>query len=424
MLKKILLSIVVILTCIIVMCKLDSYVQDSFFTLIDIAIDAVDNSVNIVEEAIDSEEETEEIPEKVWEIPYVEKNGYYYNLLNTEEQKLYAEIAVAYLNYESEVDLSGEFETLEIDTVYKIHQYVLLDYPEIFWVDEQSSVTYFENDGINTLSASNATFRYTESEISFYQEALDDVVNEIQVFLEDKESDYEIALAVYEYIIQNCTYDMDAASVVLSEGQYGSDMVDSISVVGCLVNNEAVCSGYAKSYVYLLSIFGVEAISVTGTADDVAHEWNIIKLDGEYYQVDCTWGDPVSDEREEEDVSYGYFAVTTEMISKSHQGKDSVVYPECTATIYNYYVYNGLCFDAYSYETIKGVIATAIDNKQEEITFTFSREEEYQEAITQLLDGELESILVNYIEKLESQYSYSYMDDLYLITVKLVYKTE
>lgn len=63
---------------------------------------------------------------------------------------------------------------------------------------------------------------------------------------------------------------------------------------------QAVCAGYAKAFVYILANLGVEAEFVTGYTYDSygkldlkeRHAWNRVKLDGEYYYVDPTWGDP------------------------------------------------------------------------------------------------------------------------------------
>ena len=52
---------------------------------------------------------------------------------------------------------------------------------------------------------------------------------------------------------------------------------------------EAVCSGYAEAYSMLLAAADIESYRIHGSG----HEWNVVKIDGEYYQVDTTWDDPV-----------------------------------------------------------------------------------------------------------------------------------
>lgn len=57
-----------------------------------------------------------------------------------------------------------------------------------------------------------------------------------------------------------------------------------------------VCQGYAKGLQYLCLRAGIPAIYVTGTANynppPVDHAWNMVMIDGEWYNVDATNDDP------------------------------------------------------------------------------------------------------------------------------------
>ena len=58
-----------------------------------------------------------------------------------------------------------------------------------------------------------------------------------------------------------------------------------------------MCAGYAKAYQLILNRMGIECGYITGNAvnDMVSgpHAWNYVRLDGNYYQVDVTWDDPL-----------------------------------------------------------------------------------------------------------------------------------
>lgn len=368
-------------------------------------------------------EEDEENEKDEIEIIISDKKYYYYQLSEL-EQELYKEVVSTYLNYETEIQLEGAYENMNRDDVYKVHQYVLLDYPEIFWLDEQSSIAYIEKNDAEYLTSLNATMQYTIDEIVYIQDELENKVEEVALYISEASTSYEKALGVYEYIIQNCQYDSESANIVISSGEYNEEVKDSISIIGCLINGKAVCSGYSKAYTYLLEQVGVQAISVMGYADGIGHEWNMVLLDGSYYNVDCTWGDPVSETNEEDSISYYYFGVTSEKMSTTHMEMEDVIYPECTETKYNYYTYNGLCFEIYSYEVINQIFVEGIEENREEIIFSFTTYEEYETALTALLETDLSKICQPYSEQLENQCSYATVEDLYLITIKLVYKTE
>ena len=57
-----------------------------------------------------------------------------------------------------------------------------------------------------------------------------------------------------------------------------------------------MCAGYAASVKYLLDKIGIPCIYVQGTSleTNIGHAWNIVEIEGEYYYVDATYGDPDS----------------------------------------------------------------------------------------------------------------------------------
>lgn len=81
----------------------------------------------------------------------------------------------------------------------------------------------------------------------------------------------------------------------------GMSTGNSGSIEGAFIPNSLgvyaiVCQGYAKGLQYLCLRAGIPAIYVTGTANynppPVDHAWNMVKIDGEWYNVDATNDDP------------------------------------------------------------------------------------------------------------------------------------
>jgi transglutaminase/protease-like cytokinesis protein 3 len=60
-----------------------------------------------------------------------------------------------------------------------------------------------------------------------------------------------------------------------------------------LVQGQAVCQGYAAAAYRLLREAGVSVRILTGTAGEQAefHAWNLVCIDGLYYNLDVTWDD-------------------------------------------------------------------------------------------------------------------------------------
>jgi transglutaminase/protease-like cytokinesis protein 3 len=129
-------------------------------------------------------------------------------------------------------------------------------------------------------------------------------------------TDAEKLKAVHDYIVLNTRYDYE---------NFVKDTIpeESYREYGVFFKGTAVCDGYARTLKMFLDILGIENYYVDGKAwnflspDGVGHAWNVVKIDGKYYQVDTTWDDPVPDRPGE--VSYNYLMVNDEFMRKSRE---------------------------------------------------------------------------------------------------------
>lgn len=169
-------------------------------------------------------------------------------------------------------------------------------------------------------------------------------------------TEYEKVKAIHDYIVSNTAYDYDNfIKNTLS--------ADAFNAYGVLVNRVAVCQGYAEAMNILLKECGVNSQLVVGVMNEGGgHAWNIVQVDGEYYQIDATHDDPVPNV--EGKILYNYFLTTDENMRKTRTW-DASQYPVCNATKHNYYVYNNLLVDSKTefFERVK----EAIDNKKDSV---------------------------------------------------------
>ena len=63
------------------------------------------------------------------------------------------------------------------------------------------------------------------------------------------------------------------------------------------------------------------------------HGWNKVKVDGNWYNLDVTWDDPVPDKKGH--ISYGYFLVSDSQLAKTHSWNDAGL-PKATDTRYQF----------------------------------------------------------------------------------------
>ncbi len=120
---------------------------------------------------------------------------------------------------------------------------------------------------------------YTTSE---QEAALTAKVNSVmsQLNLSGK-SDYEKVRAIYDYICKNVVYD--------NEHLNQSDYTLKYSAYAALINGTSVCQGYALLFYRMCLEAGVDNRIVAGSGNGQAHAWNIVKLNGVYYNCDSTW---------------------------------------------------------------------------------------------------------------------------------------
>lgn len=190
--------------------------------------------------------------------------------------------------------------TEKAEKIYLIYEAMIFDHPEFFYLEvaEEPRV----NVGVLT-AGNNASISFTlnpgiENEnfmIGGFEYAAD-------LFMEDIDlnaSDAEIELQIHDKLIDLVSYDYAAldrdSAVDLSHTAYGALVDDGHGAV-----NSAVCEGYSKAFQYLLRKAGIMSVQVAGNGGSIVggvpyeglHGWNLVLLDGEWYETDCTWDDP------------------------------------------------------------------------------------------------------------------------------------
>ena len=95
------------------------------------------------------------------------------------------------------------------------------------------------------------------------------------------------------YLTQECCYDQRAFDEVESNpGKPPSDPIPHLAY-GPLVELRGICSGLAWAFKTLMDEANIECICVSGFLKEdlkTGHMWNLVKIDGQFYHVDPTWG--------------------------------------------------------------------------------------------------------------------------------------
>lgn len=163
-----------------------------------------------------------------------------------------------------------------------------------------------------------------KNEIDIKKKALNEKINFIlENIVKPEYSDLQKELALYRYITENTDYDFES----LKSGSR-TDMYTT------LIEGKAICYNYAAALKYLLNRVGIEAHTVS----NIAHAWNIVKIDGEYYHLDATaekdnslWKFNFTDSEMEVN-----FNTTKGETFFGNQNFEKIATPACTSSKFSY----------------------------------------------------------------------------------------
>jgi len=279
---------------------------------------------------------------------------YGYKSLNEDEKALYKAILDAAETCTTKVRVN---EKVTLEVWAKIFGMVYNQEPHLFYLNSKVKV---------------GKLYYNEIEpelIAKMQSEIDGTVEKLLLEANTKSSSYEKLKVFHDYLVLNNNF---GESEEL--GNYNASIYNAFSADK---SARIQCGGYAKAMQYLCDRAGIESMVVTGTNDeDFSHAWNVVKVDGAWYNLDTTWDDPTISIPDETNVRYNYMLVPDEWIhNKTHfkinnydLSKSTVHFfdpPACTETKENYFVRNNLVYSdtASAEKAIKDAMLAASKNK-------------------------------------------------------------
>ena len=331
-----------------------------------------------------TEQASKEI-KKPEEVESISTEAYAYQTLDEQTKKVYDEVLDAILKNKESVAVS----TTEREVLDNAYNAVNADYGGLFWVSGYMYTQHSRGDNIIGMDFS-PSYTMEQSEREEIQAQIDSCVEELLTGIPTEASDYEKVKYVFETLIEQVDYNPEAEN--------------NQNIISVFLNGETVCQGYACATQYLLRLLNIQCTIVTGKADGDAHAWNLVRMDGDYYYLDTTWGNSRyygKDRSAEKYVNYNYLGITSEEISTSHQADTIYTLPECTATADNYYVHEGLYFDQWDPDAIGEKYAKAWENGQKKVSVKFATPELYEQAVQFFIHDEKIS---NYCDVITTMY--------------------
>lgn len=321
------------------------------------------------------EEKSLQVLKTVREIP---ETGYAFSYLTEEEKIWYIDILHGLQNMEAEVVLSEEpiKAGLQGEDIDQVFQAVVFDHPELFYVNGYEYTGYRLGEELVSLEF---TGKYTcsEEEATDRAEEIEAAAEVILNRLRSLTSQYDICKAIYETIILETEYCLEA-----TENQ---------NIYSVFVNHSSVCQGYAKAFQYLCLRMGIDAALIVGKDyTGEGHAWNMVQLDGNYYLSDITWGEANYNQDYQSgnvpEINYDFFLVTSEEMKNTHLEEMWYPLPKCVSRECNYFVQEGLYMEQYDEAFLRQLFIVANAEEKKQVSIKLSTKQLYEQVKDELVE--------------------------------------
>lgn len=244
--------------------------------------------------------------------------GWCYARLTSDEQAAYVAVQAAIDDPREEtVVVGGQTTTgvvvqlpvpLSEESAARVYESVLADCPQAVYV--RRACTYEWKNG--NCTALTIAFSAFADERQAMTAALAAAARETLADMPRNADAFTRMLYCHDALAKRCRYKEEAVG---DPDRYPS----AFTAYGALVEKEAVCEGYARAFVLLLSQAGIAGTTVTGTANGAAHMWNVAEPDGIGVEIDVTWDDSP------EGLRHTYCGLTSAEMAHSRTAATSAV---------------------------------------------------------------------------------------------------
>lgn len=299
---------------------------------------------------------------------------YAYETLDDETKLVYDQIVYAIEKRKEDVRLA----TTSLKEMRLAYQAVRYDHCEYFWFKKFTYVTFKNGDKITAIDF-KPEFSMSAKKQKSTQKKIDQSVKKMLKKAPEKGTDFEKVLYVYRKMIQTVDYDSKAS--------------DSQNIISTFLNHKTVCQGYAYGTQYLLHKLGISCTTIEGTTEGQNHAWNLVKMDGDWYYVDTTWGNSQyvsyingNSSSSGKFIDYYFMGMTSSDIQSSHTVAKGIPVPTCKARRDNYFVHQNLYFDSWQPNTIGRRIAEDYKSGKSRIQLEFSDMDIYEQAVQYFIE--------------------------------------
>ena len=333
-----------------------------------------------------------------------------YASLSEDEKAVYDKISAAVSEFRDTVSFSPPISR---DTARKIYKLVYSQEREYFWL---SNLFYAPENEISVLPLH---YLYEKEDAETKRAELDIAASTVIGELPEDASDFDKIVYFHDRIALSCTF---------------SDTAEHVkSAYGVLVTGYGQCEGYAAAMAALCDKAKIPNYTAFGeTREGTSHAWNKVLLGGDWYNVDCTWDDPIIKRKDPDFVRHDYLLVRdSEIEGKTHFSDELCKgLTSCESSAMNYFTGKGLLFGsaADGTDALKEQIKSAGLAGKREAEIRFSSEDAYFAAMARLFDSrELKNIIEDINGSCGTHIRSAYKhnnDDMHIVHISLIYESD
>lgn len=315
--------------------------------------------------------------------PHYEER-YYLNSLDHDMQQAACLIYEAVSGFKNQCTLPHGIDKEEFELLLLI---LRVECPELFQLDISTKVRFYYD--IDTNEVYSAYFQYDITK-DVYETRLAECRKQIATLAElvENMTDAEKEKYIFDYLAMRTYYD--------------AEFENAGNAYGALIDRKAKCDGISLAMKWCMEEVGVQCLCILGDPreGDVGHAWNMVRLDGQYYNVDLTDSmryPESSGNYYSTQILYPLYNVSDQWLDKDYIVSEAFSKwadkPVCDTDLQSYYAQNNLLYPAnHSVETMVGkALKTAYQTKQG-VSFQMYSDEDYA-----LLQERMESIVKQWL---------------------------
>lgn len=150
----------------------------------------------------------------------------------------------------------------------------------------------------------HVTKSYTPTDIKLVKESVQSIKKEI--FNKNLSTEDQLKV-IHDYIIDNSKYDSNRTDNNVIE--YKSDIA-----YGPLVEGYGICGGYTDAFLLFLEELNIKSYKISSDS----HIWNAVNLYNNWYHIDLTWDDPVTNTGDQI-IEHNFFMIDTNKLLKEEK---------------------------------------------------------------------------------------------------------